>query len=299
MRTMDAAQGKWQGILSSFGIDDSYLRNKSGPCPCCGGKDRYRFDDNEGKGTYYCNGCGAGTGIDLLMKWTGWDFKTAATKVDEIVHNVSVKEPVLKKDPRVKLRRIQRELVGCGDITPVNRYLRSRGLHSVEALKYHAGLDCYGDDGYEGRFPAMVARVDSIDGDPVTFHLTHLTQAGEKAPVKTIKKILPPVMKIQGAAIRLASVGEVMAVTEGIETALAVMRDYKIPTWSLINANNLELFKPPEGVKQVVIFGDNDANFAGQKSAYVLANRLVLRGIGVEVRIPDVKGTDFADKETV
>lgn len=37
-----------------------------GPCPHCGGKDRFRMDDLEGRGTWFCNQCGAGDGLDLV-----------------------------------------------------------------------------------------------------------------------------------------------------------------------------------------------------------------------------------------
>ena len=50
-----------------------------------------------------------------------------------------------------------------------------------------------------------------------------------------------------------------------------------------------------EGVKEVVIFSDNDANFRGQSAAYKLANRLVEReGILATVEIPKEIG-DYAD----
>ena len=45
MTTIDAAQGRWREILSALGIDESYLRTKPGPCPICGGKDRFRWDN--------------------------------------------------------------------------------------------------------------------------------------------------------------------------------------------------------------------------------------------------------------
>jgi len=54
------------------------LTNKHQACPACGGKDRFRFDDKEGRGTYICSNCGAGDGVDLLQKYTGWGFAEAA-----------------------------------------------------------------------------------------------------------------------------------------------------------------------------------------------------------------------------
>ena len=40
-------QGRWRTILSEVGIPASALTGKNGPCPICGGKDRFRFDDKE------------------------------------------------------------------------------------------------------------------------------------------------------------------------------------------------------------------------------------------------------------
>jgi putative DNA primase/helicase len=50
---------RWLDILTGLGVPAKFLRNKHGPCPMCGGKDRFRFDDKDGKGTFFCNGCGA------------------------------------------------------------------------------------------------------------------------------------------------------------------------------------------------------------------------------------------------
>lgn len=50
----NAANGKWREILSSAGIDTSLLKNHHSPCPGCGGKDRFRFDDLNGDGTFIC-----------------------------------------------------------------------------------------------------------------------------------------------------------------------------------------------------------------------------------------------------
>jgi len=87
--TLERARGRWPQILNAFGIDRKFLRNKHGPCPCCGGKDRFRFDNLQGSGSYYCNGCGAskgdGAGIPLLMKLRNWDFKTACGEIDRLI----------------------------------------------------------------------------------------------------------------------------------------------------------------------------------------------------------------------
>jgi putative DNA primase/helicase len=87
--TLERARGRWPEILSRFGIERRYLRNRHGPCPCCGGKDRFRFDDLGGQGTFICNQCGAskakGAGINLLMRFRDWDFRTAVNEVDHLI----------------------------------------------------------------------------------------------------------------------------------------------------------------------------------------------------------------------
>ncbi|WP_446890710.1 primase-helicase zinc-binding domain-containing protein [Aeromonas veronii] len=66
-----AAQGQWREILTANGIKLPEPK-KHGPCPICmAGKDRFRFDDKEGRGTWVCNQCGAGDGLSLYQQATG------------------------------------------------------------------------------------------------------------------------------------------------------------------------------------------------------------------------------------
>ena len=50
---INKGQGQWPSILEKLGIDASYLKNKHGPCPACGGTDRFRFDNKMGSGTFF------------------------------------------------------------------------------------------------------------------------------------------------------------------------------------------------------------------------------------------------------
>ena len=43
-----AASGHWPELLAAVGIDIP-PRGKHGPCPVCGGKDRFRLDDQAGQ----------------------------------------------------------------------------------------------------------------------------------------------------------------------------------------------------------------------------------------------------------
>ena len=66
--TLERARRRWPEILPRLGVDTRFLTNNHGPCPICGGKDRYRFDNKDGSGSYYCHQCGPGSGVILLRK---------------------------------------------------------------------------------------------------------------------------------------------------------------------------------------------------------------------------------------
>ncbi len=72
------------------GLSPEQLTDKHQSCPNCGGTDRYRWDQDDGPGGWFCNGCGGkdhmgggGNGMDLLMRVTGWEFKDACRRVEQ------------------------------------------------------------------------------------------------------------------------------------------------------------------------------------------------------------------------
>jgi putative DNA primase/helicase len=82
MNTIERAAGRWKEILLQLGVERRFLTNKHGPCPLCGGVDRFRWDDRDGSGSYYCNQCGPGPGLMLIRKLRRWDHATACRAVD-------------------------------------------------------------------------------------------------------------------------------------------------------------------------------------------------------------------------
>ena len=71
-----AANGNWREILCLLGVNIP-MNKKHGPCPICGGKDRFRFDDKDKRGTWICNQCGAGDGLNLVCKTKSISAKEA------------------------------------------------------------------------------------------------------------------------------------------------------------------------------------------------------------------------------
>jgi putative DNA primase/helicase len=280
------AIGKWPSILTTLGVDQSFLKNRHGPCPMCGGKDRFRFDDKGGKGSYFCAGCGAGDGFNLLQKLNGWTFAEAARRVEEIIGNCRA-TPAPQDDSSKNEARLKRLHAGLRRIAhddPVGRYFLSRGITILpkQDVYFHPGVDYFtqADNGKPvkvGTYPAMVAIFRSITGATCTFHITYLTPDGQKIAGHPAKKFLPAIHPLPGGAIRLGGIAPQIGIAEGIESTLAAMQDYQIPCWAAGNANLLEQVLIPEPVKSVVIFADEDSSFTGQKAAYTLANRLKIQ----------------------
>lgn len=327
------AHGRWTEILTSQGIDPKLLNKRNQACPMCGGVDRFQYTDKFGEGNYFCRGCGPGGGLKLLEGVLGWDFATILRRLQECVGSSppvggvassSSSGPSLERMKRLA-KRIWDEAkpVVAGD--DVDRYLTGRGLgleRYPKVLRCHPALGYFEKVGDKtkklGECPAMLACIQGPDGHAVTLHRTYLKD-GKKAFGSQSKKVLSS--GVNGAAVRLREATHELAVTEGIETALAVLLTTDKPVWAALSAGNLEKLWVPPCVKKVCIYGDNDANseFDGQAAAFYLARRLCKesknewmnkrRGqppeggareesterLRVEVFLPKQPGADWAD----
>jgi putative DNA primase/helicase len=295
-RTAEEAIGRWPGILQALGIDARYLGNKHGPCPVCEGKDRYRFDDKNGRGTWICSHCGSGDGFGLLQRVHGWSFSQAAKEVDRLIGSVLPGPVAVERTEQSKLQALREAWNASKPVTkgdPVWTYLNQRlGIDMVPSdIRFHPGMK----HSEGGVYPVMLATMRYPDGTAASIHRTYLTPDGQKAPVSEAKKFMQG-KPLKTASVRLGTLGPRIGIAEGIETALAASRRFAVPVWAATNAVLLESWIPPAGVKEVLIAGDNDTSCTGQAAAFSLARRLVREGYAVEVQIPDATDSDWADK---
>ena len=79
-----AAADRWPSVLAGLHINVSDSPRKHTACPACGGKDRFRFDDG-GRGSFICNQCGAGDGLDLIRKVNKCDTTEAARLAADVL----------------------------------------------------------------------------------------------------------------------------------------------------------------------------------------------------------------------
>lgn len=313
----DLAKDRWPDILERSGVSADYLRQgKPGPCPLCGGHDRYTFDDKYGDGDYYCRGCGPGKGLKLLMSYHEWDWLKAVNEVLNILQDpqaqrildekaslrsqhrvVSDLSPEVVTERREKLKRLWSEALPVRPGDPVDLYLRSRvpGLEEIPSvIRFHPALPYYwspppGDPGpreYLGKFPAMLSQVEGADGKCVNIHRTWLSAGGEKAVIANRAGELVQVKKLCQGTVRGGSQAITLArekprhlgVAEGIETALAARVFARVGTWSLISTSGMRNFIVPDWVEVLTIFADNDKpDLKGRRPGFDAAHALKQR----------------------
>lgn len=137
----------------------------------------------------------------------------------------------------------------------------------------------------------MVAMVQDRDGRIVAVHRTFLARNGlAKANVQPNKMMLGP---CAGAAVRFAKPAEIVAVAEGIETALSVVQTCPgLAVWATLSTSGLKTLQLPGEVREVIICADADV--AGERAALAAAERFSAQGR--EVRIARPSGAnDFND----
>lgn len=300
----DRGHGRWPGILSALGVPAVDLNTrKHHPCPWCGGKDRFRFTDKDGTGAFYCGQCGSHSAVDYLMYVNGWDFARTAKEVEGVIGDAKFAPSRAKANDAAARRAMQSLWDSALPVLPgdfVDAWFIGRGIGQPAYCRWLKKLDRaehVDDDGNKSWHPAMVAKILAPDGTPTNLHRTYLAQNGQKAAVDSVRKVMVGGIA-KGAAIRLFEVGPVLGAAEGIETAFAAAALFGVPVWSTINSTILSGWLPPEGIEQVIIFGDNDPKFGGQAAATALAHRIACikdRSISVRIEIPPVTGQDWND----
>ncbi len=301
----------WPAILAQLGIPEASLRpKKAGPCPACGGRDRFTFDNRKLRGDFICRGCGAGDGFALLQRVHGWNFPEARRQVMRAAGLDGRDEPTPRQtapiapraasdsepppaSPPNRVRTLTRSTCAVADCPDAVDYLESRGLWPLPAdctLRAHVSVDYFDQGQRVGKFPALVAEVRDHAGVLVTAHVTYL-QAGRKLEGHEPRKILSGLAGREGCAVRLSPLGASLGIAEGVETALSAAMLDGIPVWAALNTSLLAKFEPPEQVQTLRIYADRDE--PGLLAAAHLMERLQGR-VHVELRTPTAR-KDFND----
>jgi putative DNA primase/helicase len=171
--------------------------------------------------------------------------------------------------------------------TTVAEYLERRGIPLTPPPSLRCGSVMHLSR-YE--MPTMVAAVQRPDGQVVAVQTTILTPKGAQAAV-SVPKVTTGALG--DGAVRFAAAAEVMGIAEGVETALSAQTMAEIPVWASLGCQRLHRVELPELVREVHIFGDNDA--PGRTAAQRAAEVHMALGRHVVLRFPPDGLKDFND----
>ncbi|RSB59829.1 DUF927 domain-containing protein [Atlantibacter subterranea] len=251
-----AARGRWPHILSALGIDVPAGR-RHGACPKCGGTDRFRLDDKEGRGTWFCNQCGNGDGLDLIRLVTGRDVREVSDMVAGTLAMPEVagkplmparNEAARKQNGSARFYQLMKHAV-----TGESPYLTRRGLFGQACNLLGHPVTVAG-----ATFPAgsLLFALRDMDGN---------ITGGQLICPEGHKSLLPGSL-LTGAFIAPveipAEVPEQVTITEGLATALTV--SLLVPGWVIAAVAATNLPRVAEKIRQkwpdtrIVIAGDND-----------------------------------------
>jgi putative DNA primase/helicase len=146
--------------------------------------------------------------------------------------------------------------------TPVEQYLRARRITIPVPRMLRWAPSLRRPDGTCG--PAMVARIDNIDGALIGVHRTWLVRGADGIWRRRDRAMLG---RAAGGAVRLAPAAATLMVAEGIETALAGSQATGMPAWAALSTSGMVALVLPALARTVIILADHDASGAGERAA--------------------------------
>lgn len=306
--------------MIAFSELDHLTSGRSGvhdtPCPECGpgrqtAANRKRpvlriWRNDPHFATYKCARCGqAGYAHDDNDDWEPGDGR------DRRVHPVARKQfdaGAVNRETDLRLvwdadqqRRIDAAVsiwskaAGIGG-TLADSYLRQErrieiaGRFDGDVLRFHPR--CPWRDENTGRtvfVPALVALFASVDdGSPLGIHRIALKPDGSKLDRRMLGIS-------NRSAVRLGSPGDVLAIAEGVETALAAMEMFPELTaaWACGSAGAVGHFPVLDGVRRIVLLAENNA--ASREACRLTGARWQRARREVQVLTPPNQHDDFND----
>jgi hypothetical protein len=295
-----AGAGRVEDEIERRGIKLVGRVDRCGPCPQCGGKDR--FSINVRKQVFLCRGCAArGNVIALVRFLDGCDFREAVECLTgERAPAPSRPAPAATDAPRdddhdrralMLARQIafeMRPVLGSPgetyfrDVRRIDTEAIADVLERTDAIGWHPAVYFNGPGhALHGRKLGCIVGVMT---DPVTAKPTGAisrTYIHEGHKVGKAKTLGSP-----AGIIRLSEDADVLGrlhIAEGLETALAGMSIGLRPMWATGSTAIMAKFPVLSGIKALTIIADHDANGAGERAAAEVASRW--REAGKEARV--------------
>lgn len=226
-----AAAGQWQRVFETLGFPDIEI-GVHGPCPKCGGTDRFRlFDDFNETGGMICGAGGCNVahqdGLSAAQWWLGCKFREALERVAEAV-GMEVKKQRKATDDLVLIDGRNETLVPYFEhhnagvkLTGMDRAGFVDASYKGEAAY---AIPCYGRDDRPRHYVVMSALTHTM------WHWNKHTRSHEKIRKKTLGKGAG----IIGAAKEIADSAEVWK-TEGPTDCAALLSFVPAVAWTNVH----------------------------------------------------------------
>ncbi|MFQ2222155.1 DUF927 domain-containing protein [Aeromonas enteropelogenes] len=290
-----AAAGHWPDLLAAVGIDIP-RRGKHGPCPACGGKDRFRLDDKGGRGTWICSQCGNGDGLDLVGKVTGRQPKEAAELIAPLV---GLSDSGLDHAARKQLHQQQQARAEQEHKQAEQQRRKAARRATSISADIKQGISPYLErkalSGLPMPLTQRVIAVGELTYQPGSLVVPLRDEAGGLVNVQLIntdgdKRYLPGGQKA-GAFHRIDG-GELVAVVEGYASGLSVQAATGATVYCAMDAGNLlaiaQIARRQHPEARLLLCGDNDEGTKGNPGKAKAENAAAT--VGGLLALPSVAG---------
>jgi Toprim domain/CHC2 zinc finger len=275
--------------------------DRCGPCPQCGGRDR--FSINVRKQVFLCRGCAArGNVIALVRFLDGCAFREAVECLTgerapsrPAPAATDVAKPHDDDDRDVRdLTSAKTTVLGMGRLlgSPGETYFRdvrridteaiADVLERIDAIGWHPAV-YFNEPGHalHGRKLGAIIAVmtDPVTAEPTSaISRTYIHKGRKPGKAKTLGS--------PAGIIRLTPEEDVfrrLHIAEGLETALTGMSIGLRPMWATGSTAIMAKLPVVSGIEALTMIADHDANGAGERAAAEVASRW--REAGKEARV--------------
>lgn len=294
--------GRWREVFASFNINLPKGRGH-GPCPMCGGKDRFRLDD-KGRGRWFCNNCGSGDGVDLLCRVFNWSNTEVLHQLNNWLGNAPV--PLAEAVPvereqtlEERLSQLQQNMIPIRHAHQLGEclYLKSKGYEGTQVIQTTRILRFPLSSGKQLIFTrgATILRLYDWKGQVVALQGIYPVSGG-----RFFKRLLPGSSKAhEYGTHRLIGTLKPAApfvICEGYATAEAISRVFpEVNVIFALDAGNLlsvaQKAREHYPDNRICIAADNDENGAGQRGALKVRAAMA----GIEITWPIATDSDWDD----
>ena len=263
-----------------------------GPCPNCGGTDRFTVHKETGQ--FNCRICKPGGKTkESRRAFQAIIQKFAANTTQPMPPSPSnQKHDLMPNSLGFSSQQRAQRLFNVGQ--PINGTYAQQWLATQRAinvvsskLRYHPAI--YQND-LHGRYPCLLVRFDHCE----TGDLTAVQRIFFTLTEKKLRKRFTGSPKNSGALLMGSLNNKTIIVTEGVEDALSIMHVVNnVAVWATGGEHNLSCFTIPKQTNAILIAAD--PNQAGLKAAQHLAHRAHAMGLKVRITNPLTHQGDWND----